>query len=58
MKQSYADFLDTVKVIRMLYGVTASRDFFEKNFTTFTGQDIQVLHKLIKLDTIDSTLES
>ena len=29
MKLSFVEFLDLVKVIRMLYGVQIARDFFE-----------------------------
>lgn len=51
-KISYTEFLDTVKVLRMLYGVAVADKFFKKNFTTFTGYEISDLNKLKHVDTI------
>lgn len=34
-KMTYEEFLKTVGVIRMLYGLTESRRFFEKNIAQF-----------------------
>jgi hypothetical protein len=34
-KMSYAEFLATVKVMRMFYGVREAKKFFEKNLAQF-----------------------
>lgn len=50
MKISYSEFLDTVKVLRMLYGVNVATVYFERNFEEFTGNPISSLRQLKKID--------
>lgn len=53
MKISIEQFLDTTKVIRMLYGVEIAKSYFEKNLDTFFGDSSLIdLHDLISSDTI------
>lgn len=52
MKITISDFLDYVKVLKMLYGREVAVIFFEKNFEEFTGfslQDLTALQKQAKL---------
>jgi len=55
VKVSISDFLDIVKVIRMLYGIDPAKTFFEKNMLNFTGYEPKDLHRLGKVDTITVT---
>lgn len=50
--KTYQDFLDTVKVLRMLYGVEISTVFFEKNLDNvgLSIKDLQNLRANAKLD--------
>jgi len=58
VKVSISDFLDIVKVIRMLYGLDPAKTFFEKNMLNFTGYEPKDLHRLGKVDTITVTSET
>lgn len=40
-KLTIEQFLDTVKVLRMLYGIHIAQQYFEDNFNTFYGEDFQ-----------------
>lgn len=35
MKLAYSEFLDTVKVLKMLYGSAVAKSFFENNIRNF-----------------------
>lgn len=55
MKQTYSEFLDTVKVLRMLYGIEVARSYYEANFTEFTGAQKEALQNLKHNATLDPT---
>lgn len=57
MKLSPDEFFNLVKVIRMIYGLSISEQFFLKNIETFTGitkNDLQAMIKNGKLNTNDN----
>lgn len=58
MKQTYTEFLDTVKVLRMLYGVEVAKHYYEQNFTEFTGAQKEALQNLKLNDTLEPTTEN
>lgn len=52
-KLSLSEFLDNVKVIRMLYGVTIATLYYEKNINEFFGDDSLIsLRDLKKSDRV------
>lgn len=40
-KLTIEQFLETVKVLRMLYGIHIAQQYFEDNFNIFYGEDFQ-----------------
>lgn len=51
------EFLNLVKVMRMLYGVEVAKRYFEKNLFEFTGHTLSELEKLKRDARIEVTHE-
>lgn len=49
---NYSDFLNTTKVLRMLYGLEVSTAFFEKNIGSFYNLNAEDLAKTIDNATV------
>jgi len=52
------EFLQLVKVIRMLYGVQLADKFFKSNMQMFTGFSTSDLQRLAGRDTVQATHEN
>jgi hypothetical protein len=52
------EFLDLVKVFRMLYTIEVATRFFEENLEEFTGYSISDLQKLLAHDKLAPTHEN
>jgi len=51
------DFLDMVKVLRMLYGVAVAREYFERQISEFGDMQLSVLFNYQSFDKLQTTLE-
>lgn len=51
------DFLDMVKVLRMLYGVNIAKEYFEKHINDFGDFTISDLFNYKTFDNVDTTTE-
>lgn len=49
------DFLDMVKVLRMLYGVAVAREYFELHISEFAEFDVKDLYAYNSYVTVDTT---